>query len=113
MQVTGAHVCTTILTLRNVGLVVPSATAEQGVMCSIPGSGKVLLVFSIRNFSVAITDSGYVKTELIIFMYLTKYNQVDTYSLEHGPTAGPIINKKKKEVGWKRDVNGYQPKKSK
>ena len=43
-----------------VGLVVASATAELEVLGSIPGSDKVLLGFSIRNFSVAVTESGFV-----------------------------------------------------
>ena len=43
-----------------VGLVAASATAEQGVLGSIPGSDKVLLGFSIRDFSVTVTVSGFV-----------------------------------------------------
>ena len=39
-------------------LVVANATAEQGVLGSIPRSDKVLLGFSIRDFSV--TESGFV-----------------------------------------------------
>ena len=39
-----------------VGLVVESVTAAG----SIPGSDKVLLGFSIRDFSVTVTDSGFV-----------------------------------------------------
>ena len=38
-----------------VGLVVASATAEQGVLGSISGSDKVLLGFSISNFSATVT----------------------------------------------------------
>ena len=41
-------------------LVVASATAKQEVLGSIPGSGKVLLGLSIRNFSVTVTESGFV-----------------------------------------------------
>ena len=33
--------------------------AEQGVLGSIPGSDKVLLGFSIRNFSVTVMESGF------------------------------------------------------
>ena len=36
---------------------VANATAEHEVLGSISGSDKVLLGFSIRNFSVAVTDS--------------------------------------------------------
>ena len=43
-----------------VGLVVAGATAEQEVLGSILGSDKVLLGFSISNFSVAVTESGFV-----------------------------------------------------
>ena len=43
-----------------VGLVVTSAIAEQEDLGSIPGSGKVLFGFSIGNFSVAVTESGFV-----------------------------------------------------
>ena len=39
------------------GLVVASATAEQEVLGSIPGSSKVFLGFSIRNLSVKVTES--------------------------------------------------------
>ena len=42
------------------GIVVASVTAEQEVLGSIPGSDKVLLGFSTRNFSVAVTESGFV-----------------------------------------------------
>ena len=38
-------------------LVVASAPAEQEVLGSIAESDKVLLGFSIRNFSVAVTES--------------------------------------------------------
>ena len=41
-------------------VVVVSATAWQGVLGSIPRLGKVLLGFSIRNFSVIVTESGFV-----------------------------------------------------
>ena len=37
---------------------VASATADQEVLGSIPGSGKVFLGFTIRNFSVTVTESG-------------------------------------------------------
>ena len=37
-----------------VGVVVASTTAEQGVLGSIPGSDKVLLGFSSRDFSITI-----------------------------------------------------------
>ena len=40
-------------------LVCASATAEQEVLGSIPGSGKVLLDFSSRNFSVIVTESRF------------------------------------------------------
>ena len=43
-----------------VGLVVASATAEQRVLGSIPGSDKVLLGFSSRDFSITVTESGFV-----------------------------------------------------
>ena len=43
-----------------VGLVVAGATAEQGVLGSIPGSDKVLLGFSNRDFLVTVTESGFV-----------------------------------------------------
>ena len=46
--------------LSFVGPVVASATAELEVLGPIPGSDKVLLAFSIRNFSVAVTESGFV-----------------------------------------------------
>ena len=39
---------------------VASATAEQGVLGSNSGSHKVLLGFSIRDFSVTVTESGFV-----------------------------------------------------
>ena len=39
---------------------VTSATADQEVLGTFPGSGKVLLGFSLRNFSEAITESGFV-----------------------------------------------------
>ena len=42
-----------------VGLVVASATAEQKILGSNPGSDKVLFGFSIRNFSVTVTESGF------------------------------------------------------
>ena len=41
-------------------LVVASATAEQEVLGEIPVSGQVLLGFSIRNFSVTVTEAGFV-----------------------------------------------------
>ena len=37
-----------------VGLVVAGATAEQGVLGSIPESDKVLFGFSIRDFSIVV-----------------------------------------------------------
>ena len=43
-----------------VGLVVTSATAEQGALGSIPGSYEMLLGFSTRDFSVTVTESGFV-----------------------------------------------------
>ena len=43
-----------------VGQRVASATAELEVLGSIPGSDKVLLGFSIRNFTIAVTESGLV-----------------------------------------------------
>ena len=42
------------------GLMVASATAEQGVVGSIPRSKKVLLGFSITDFSLSVTESGFV-----------------------------------------------------
>ena len=39
---------------------VAGATAEQGVLGSIPGSDNLLLDFSIRDFSVIVTESGFV-----------------------------------------------------
>ena len=39
---------------------VASASAEQEVLGSIPGQGKVLSGFSIRDFSVTVTGSGFV-----------------------------------------------------
>ena len=42
-----------------VGLVVASATAEQVVLGSIPGSDKLFLGFSIGDFSVTVTESGF------------------------------------------------------
>ena len=41
-------------------MVVASAIAEQEFLVSIPGSDKVLLGFSIRNFLVAVTEFGFV-----------------------------------------------------
>ena len=43
-----------------VGLVLASATAEQGVLDSIPGLNNVLLSFSIIDFTVTVTESGFV-----------------------------------------------------
>ena len=43
-----------------VGLVVASATAELEALGSIPGSDKVVLGFSIRDFSVTVTESEFV-----------------------------------------------------
>ena len=43
-----------------VGLMVVSATAEQEVLDSITGWSRVLLGFSIKNFSVAIVESIFV-----------------------------------------------------
>ena len=43
-----------------IGLVTASVTAEQEVLGSIPGSDKVLLGFSIRNFLEAVSESGFV-----------------------------------------------------
>ena len=37
-------------------LVVASATTEQEVLGSIPGSDKVLLGFSMRDYSVTVTE---------------------------------------------------------
>ena len=42
-----------------IGLAVAIATAEKGPG-SIPGLGKVLLGFYISNFSVTVTESGFV-----------------------------------------------------
>ena len=43
-----------------IGLVVASATAEQVVLGSIPESDpKVLLIFSSRDFSITVTQSGF------------------------------------------------------
>ena len=39
---------------------VASATAEQVVLGSIPGSDKVVLDFTIRDFSVTVMESGFV-----------------------------------------------------
>ena len=43
-----------------VGLVAASASTEQEVLDSMPGSGKVLLGFAIGNFLVVVTESGFV-----------------------------------------------------
>ena len=43
-----------------VGLVLARATAEQEFLGSVLGLGKVLLGFSIRSFSVTVTESGFV-----------------------------------------------------
>ena len=40
-----------------------NATAEQEVLGSIPGSGKVLLDFYIRNVSETVTESGFVPVD--------------------------------------------------
>ena len=42
-----------------VGLVVASVTAEQDVLGSNPGSGKVLWGFFIKHFSVTVTEPGF------------------------------------------------------
>ena len=39
---------------------VASATVEQEILGSILGSGKVLFGFSVRNFAVTVTESGFV-----------------------------------------------------
>ena len=43
-----------------VGRVVASETVELEALGSVTGPDKVLLGFSIRNFSVAVTKSGFV-----------------------------------------------------
>ena len=52
---------------------VASATADQEDLGPIPGSRKVLLGFSIRNFSVIVTESGSV--------YLVDGNRLAPYNM--------------------------------
>ena len=45
---------------------VASATAEQEVLGSIPGTDKVLLGFTIWNFFVAVAKSGFAPGGMVI-----------------------------------------------
>ena len=55
---------------------VADATAEQGVLGLIPGSDKVLLGFSIRDFSVTVMESGFVPIDgnRVAFYYMELKN---------------------------------------